>query len=89
MLWFIALLIISLLVFIIFIMFIYSSDDKNERLMLLFYLLLDIVVIVISLYGLNELKYSAKTSCKEYSVETVVTQFENKSDTTYVLHLKR
>lgn len=70
-------------------MFIYSSDDKNERLMLLFYLLLDIVVIVISLYSLNELKGFAKTSCKEYSVETVVTQFENKSDTTYVLHLKR
>lgn len=89
MLWFIALLIISLLVFIIFIMFIYSSDDKNERLMLLFYLLLDIVVIVISLYCLNELKRFVKTSCKEYSVETVVTQFENKSDTTYVLHLKR
>ena len=89
MLWFIALLIISLLIFIIFIMFIYSSDDKNERLMLLFYLLLDIVVIVISLYCLNELKRFAKTSCKEYSVETVVTQFENKSDTTYVLHLKR
>ena len=89
MLWFILLLTISLIVFIIFIMFIYSSDDKNERLMLLFYLLLDIVVIVISLYSLNELKYSAKTSCKEYSVETIVTQFENKSDTTYVLHLKR
>ena len=89
MLWFIALLIISLLVFIIFIMFIYSSDDKNERLMLLFYLLLDIIVIVISLYCLNELKRFAKTSCREYSVETIVTQFENKSDTTYVLHLKR
>lgn len=89
MLWFISLLTISLIVFIIFIMFIYSSDDKNERLMLLFYLLLDIVVIVISLHCLNELKYSAKTSCKEYSVETIVTQFENKSDTTYVLHLKR
>lgn len=70
-------------------MFIYSSDDKNERLMLLFYLLLDIVVIVISLFGLNGLKYSAKISCKEYSVETIITQFENKSDTTYVLHLKR
>ena len=89
MLWFIALLIISLLVFIIFIIFIYYSDDKNERLMLLFYLLLDIIVIVISLYCLNELKCFAKTSCKEYSVETVITQFENKSDTTYVLHLKR
>lgn len=89
MLWFISLLTISLIVFIIFIMFIYSSDDKNERLMLLFYLLLDIVVIVISLYCLNELKRFAKTSYKEYSVETVVTQFENKSDTTYVLHLKR
>lgn len=87
--WFIALLIISLLVFIIFIMFIYCSDDKNERLMLLFYLLLDIVVIVMSLYCLNELKCFAKTSCKEYSVETIITQFENKSDTTYVLHLKR
>lgn len=87
--WFIALLIISLLVFIIFIMFIYYSNDKNERLMLLFYLLLDIVVIVMSLYCLNELKCFAKTSCKEYSVETVITQFENKSDTTYVLHLKR
>ena len=87
--WFIALLIISLLVFIIFIMFIYYSNDKNERLMLLFYLLLDIVVIVMSLYCLNELKCFAKTSCKEYSVETIVTQFENKSDTTYVLHLKR
>ena len=89
MLWFIALLIISLLIFIIFIMFIYYSDDKNERLMLLFYLLLDIVVIVMSLYCLNELKRFAKTSCKEYYVETIVTQFENKSDTTYVLHLKR
>lgn len=87
--WFITLLIISLLAFIIFIMFIYYSDDKNERLMLLFYLLLDIVVIIISLYRLNELKYFAKTSCKEYSVETIVTQFENKIDTTYVLHLKR
>ena len=87
--WFIALLIISLLAFIIFIMFIYYSDDKNERFMLLFYLLLDMVVIVISLYCLNELKRFAKTSCKEYSVETIVTQFENKSDTTYVLHLKR
>ena len=87
--WFIALLIISLLVFIIFIMFIYYSNDKNERLMLLFYLLLDIVVIVMSLYCWNELKCFAKTSCKEYSVETIVTQFENKSDTTYALHLKR
>lgn len=87
--WFIALLIISLLIFVIFIMFIYYSDDKNERFMLLFYLSLDIVVIVISLYRLNELKCFAKTSCKEYSVETIVTQFENKSDTTYILHLKR
>ena len=32
---------------------------------------------------------AVKRICDEYSVETIVTQFENKSDTTYVLHLKR
>ena len=80
--WFITLLTISLLVFSIFIMFIYYSDDKNERLMLLFYLLLDIVVIVISLYRLNELKYFAKTSCKEYSVETIVIGLPKNMDNT-------
>lgn len=87
--WFIVFLTFSLLVFIIFIVFIYCSDDKNERLKLLFYLVLNIATIVMLFYCLNDFKRFTKTSCKEYSVETIVTQFENKSDTTYVLHLKR
>lgn len=49
----------------------------------------DVLVIAMLLYCLPNIKYFAKTSCKEYSVETIVTQFENKSNTTYVLHLKR
>lgn len=78
-----------ILEFSILIMFIYYCDDKSERLWLLIYLIFSVLAIVILSFCLNELKHSAKTSCKEYSVETIVTQFENKSDTTYVLHLKR
>lgn len=87
--WVIFLLVTNIIIFISTIMCIYYCDDKNERLKLLIYLLFNVIVIAMLSYCLKDIKHFVKMSCKEYSVETIVTQFENKSDTTYVLHLKR
>lgn len=87
--WIIFLLVAIILEFSILIMLIYYCDDKSERLWLLIYLIFSVFAIVMLSFCLKNIKHSAKTSCKEYSVETIITQFENKSDTTYVLHLKR
>lgn len=80
---------INLLVFIGLSKALYSSNSKDERLELLCYLVLNIFIIIMLFCSLKDIKHYVKMRCKEYSVETIVTQFENKSDTTYVLHLKR
>lgn len=87
--WIIFLLVTNIIIFIGIIVYIYYCDDKNERLYTLVYLIFNELAIVMLSYCLKDIKPFVKMSCKEYSVETIVRQFENKSDTTYVLHLKR
>ena len=85
----IVFLVINLLLFINLLIAIYHCDNKNEKMWLLIYLVLNVFLIVILFYSLRDVKCYTEIKCREYSVETIVTQFENKSDTTYVLHLKR
>lgn len=89
MIFYIVFLVINLLLFIGLLITIYHYDNKNERIWPLIYLILNVALIVMLFCTLRDIKNYTKIKCKEYSVETIVTQFENKSDTTYVLHLRR
>ena len=89
MIFYIVFLVINLLLFISLLIAIYHHDNKNEKMWLLIYLVLNMFLIVALFYSLRDIKCYTKIKCREYSVETIVTQFENKSDTTYILHLKR
>lgn len=89
MIFYIVFLVINLLLFISLHIAIYHYDNKNGKMWLLIYLALNAFLIVALFCSLRDTKCYTKIKCREYSVETIVTQFENKSDTTYVLHLKR
>lgn len=89
MIFYIVFLVINLLLFIGLLIAIYHYDNKNEKIWSILYLVLNVILIVMLFYSLRDIKCYTKIKCKEYSVETIVTQFENKSDTTYVLHLRR
>lgn len=86
---YITFIVINLLVFIGFIIAIYHSDTKGEKFELLSYLIINVITLIMLFSSLYDVKHHVQIYCKEYSIETVIKQFENKSDTTYVLHLRR